>query len=68
MYMVLKDANGYPAHTFLNKMFISLSSSYFDFLGIAMFGGFALYLIFCVMKGNIKFGVRLVFFTFHPMK
>ena len=39
-----------------------------DFLGIACFGGFCMYLIFCVMKGNVKFGIRFIIFTFHPMK
>lgn len=66
--MVWRNANGYPLHTFLNRFFIKLGDSYFDFLGVAVFGGMALYLIWAVIKGNVKFGLRFVIFTFHPMK
>ena len=68
LFMVWRNANGYPLHTFLNRFFIKIGDSYFDFLGVAVFGGMALYLIWAVIKGNVKFGLRFVFFTFHPMK
>lgn len=68
LYLALRDANDYPVSTFLNKFFLTLESSAMSFMGVAAFGGFCLYLVFCVMKGNVKFGIRFVIFTFHPMK
>ncbi len=68
VYLVLTNDNGFPLHPFLNKLIVYLEESYFDFVGIAVFGGLALFLIWCVMKGNIKFGTRFLIFSFHPMK
>jgi len=68
LFLVWRDVNGYPLHTFLNRFFIKLGDSYFDFLGIAAFGGMGLYLIWTVIKGELKFGLRFTFFNFYPMK
>lgn len=38
-------------------------------VGVALFGAFNLYLLLCVVKGCLKFGMRIfVFFSIHPMK
>ena len=68
VYLILENEKGFPLHPFLNKVIIYLETSYFDFVGIAVFGGLALFLIWCVMKGNIKLGTRFMIISFHPMK
>jgi LMBR1 domain-containing protein 1 len=41
----------------------------FGLFGTIAYGIFAFYLLWCVFKGNFKFGLRIPFlFTIHPMK
>ncbi|EFA76425.1 LMBR1-like conserved region-containing protein [Heterostelium album PN500] len=57
-----------PFFPFLNNMMISLDNAW-GFLGTITYGVYAFYLLFCVVKGNFKFGLRLFFlFPIHPMK
>jgi len=57
-----------PISPFLNIMFIALDQV-FGLFGTAMYGLFSMYLLFCVLKGNFKFGLRIPFiFAVHPMR
>jgi len=59
--------NGVPLNTFLNKMFIDLEMYNVNFLAVFFFGFFTLYLLWCVIKGNMVFNMPWIF-SFHPMK
>lgn len=53
---------------FLNTMLFSMDGIW-SFFGIIFFGIFSMWLMWCVIKGNFKFGMRVPFiFTLHPMK
>eukprot|EP01133_Synstelium_polycarpum_P003939 gene3939-4560_t len=57
-----------PFHPFLNNLVVSLDNAW-GFLGTIVYGLFSFYLLFCVVKGNFKFGLRLFFlFPIHPMR
>eukprot|EP01132_Coremiostelium_polycephalum_P005895 gene5895-7340_t len=57
-----------PFHPFLNDLVIALDRAW-GFLGVIVYGLFSFYLLFCVVKGNFKFGLRLFFlFPIHPMR
>lgn len=51
----------------LNIVLIQLDEA-FTLLGVIAYGIFAYYLLLCTFKGQIKFGLRVVFFQIHPMK
>eukprot|EP01130_Rhizamoeba_saxonica_P002030 TRINITY_DN11836_c0_g1_i1.p1 TRINITY_DN11836_c0_g1~~TRINITY_DN11836_c0_g1_i1.p1 ORF type:complete len:475 (-),score=43.32 TRINITY_DN11836_c0_g1_i1:53-1477(-) len=58
-------ANIYP---FLNYFFLAMDGV-LSFFGVVIFGIFSFYLLFCVIKGNFKFGIRVPFlYSFNPMK
>jgi len=64
LYLVVRP----PASPFLNQMFIDLDNT-FGLFGTIAYGVFAFWLLWCVIKGNFKFGLRIpFFFTIHPMK
>jgi len=68
LYVVPVSLNKPPIHPFLNAFFIVLDSA-FGLFGTAAYGLFSFYLLWCVYKGNFKFGVRIPFlFQIHPMK
>ena len=53
----------------LNKVFIWLEFSVARFISTIFFAALTIYMLFCVIKGNIKFGLRLFFIMkIHPMK
>jgi LMBR1 domain-containing protein 1 len=52
---------------FLNTFFIALDQT-FSLFGTVAYGIFSFYLLWAVMKGLFRLGVRLLFFTVHPMK
>lgn len=56
-----------PQTTFLNGYFVALDR-FFPLFGTLTYAIFALYLLFCVIKGNVKFGLRVFFFQIHPMQ
>lgn len=56
-----------PAPQFLNDFFIALDSV-FPLFGTLSYGAFAFYLLFCVLKGCLKFGLRCFCMTIHPMQ
>jgi len=57
-----------PASPFLNQMFVKLDDA-FSLFGTVAYGVFSFYLLWAVIKGNFKFGLRVFLFcTIHPMK
>lgn len=53
---------------FLNAMLFSMDGIW-SFFGIIFFGLYSMWLMWCVIKGNFKFGMRVPFiFSLHPMK
>lgn len=63
MYLVLTP----PASSFLNIIFVNLDKA-FSMLGTIAYGVFAFWLLWCVIKGNFKFGLRLIFIPIYPMR
>jgi LMBR1 domain-containing protein 1 len=59
--------NTMGANAFLNTMLINLDTS-FSLLGVIAYAIFAFYLLWATFKGQIKIGMRLLFFQIHPMK
>ena len=52
--------NGRPGVSFLARMYIFFNDHDVAFLSFLIFSILSLYLLFCVFKGNFKFGVRLL--------
>jgi len=62
-----------PFYPFLNKFFIDLeelgsNNSNFPLFGVIAFAVYAFYLLWCVLKGNFKMGIRLAFWKIYPME
>jgi len=54
---------------FIDAIFSACEGSGIYPLGVALFALFTFYLLICVVKGCLKFGMRLFFlFSIHPMK
>ena len=69
LFVLAPGWDDFPSSPFLNKVLTDLEESGVNFLGTAIFAFLSLYLLWCVQKGNIKFGLRIPFiFTVHPMK
>ncbi|EGC35822.1 hypothetical protein DICPUDRAFT_54958 [Dictyostelium purpureum] len=65
IYMITQPE---PFHPFLNSLVMALDDAW-SFLGTIVYGLLSFYLLFCVIKGNFKFGLRLFFlFPIHPMR
>ena len=61
--------NGRPGYPFLSHLLIYFQDHEVSFLSFFLFTILCLYLLFCLIKGNFKFGVRfLCCWTIHPMK
>ena len=61
--------NGRPGYPFLAYLFIFFQDHSIAFLSFAFFAIFCLYLLFCTIKGNFKFGVRILCcWSIYPMK
>lgn len=59
-----------PTH-FLNVMFIDLETFIpgFPLIGVLFFAFYSLYLLWCAVKGNFRFGLRIpLFFKIYPME
>jgi LMBR1 domain-containing protein 1 len=54
-----------PIAPFLNEM-LNMTKDV-PILGIGLYSMFIFYLLGCVLKGNAKLGMRLIFFTIHPL-
>ena len=61
--------NGRPGYPFLARMYIFFNDHDVAFLSFLIFSILSLYLLFCVIKGNFKFGVRILCcWEIFPMK
>ena len=61
--------NGRPGYPFLSYLLIYFQDNQISFLSFFIFAILCLYLLFCMIKGNFKFGVRILCcWTIHPMK
>lgn len=56
-----------PLSQFLNQYFIQFDE-WFPLFGVVSVAIFVLYLLFCVVAGNFKLGVRFLCVELHPMK
>jgi len=58
-----------PIYSFLNILLLYFQNMGLGFLSSAIFSIFCLYLLWATIKGNLKFGVRVMCcFDTHPMK
>lgn len=68
MYIVITP-NGKPIYPLINNLLVYLTDNNISFLATAIFAVFCLYLLLATIKGNVKFGLRILFlFSIHPMK
>lgn len=66
-YIIWKE-NGIPKNLVINTVLLWLDSGASRILAIIMFTFFALYIMWAAMKGNLKVGIRLIFFKFYTLK
>jgi len=62
-----------PYYPFLNNFFITLeqvggANSGFPLFGVIAFAIYGFYLLWCVVKGNFKLGIRIAFWKIYPME
>ena len=68
LYIIITK-NGRPIHQFLNIALVKLTDLNLSFLAICLFIVLSLYLLLITIKGNFKFGLRIMLFVeIHPMK
>lgn len=66
---VAKSVLNRPLLPFLNELLIKLDQSNASFLGTGIFFYLCIYIIWCVQKGTVRFGMRIPgCCRFHPMK
>lgn len=66
-FYILKD--GRPGYPFLSYLLIFFQDHDVSFLSFIVFSILTLYLLFCVIKGNFKFGVRILCcWSVYPME
>lgn len=70
IYVLVPQLDGGKVSTvFLNELFTSFESSGLYPVGVALYAVFNFYLLYCVVKGCMKFGMRVAFlFSIHPMR
>lgn len=69
LYVIVRQHVPLMETTFLNALFEAFEGPGLYPVGVALFGAFSLYLLLCVIKGCLKFGMRIfIFFSIHPMK
>ena len=67
-YIIIKK-NGRPLYSFLNIPLVKLTDVNLSFVAICIFTVLSLYLLIITVKGNFKFGLRIMILgTIHPMK
>lgn len=59
-----------PADPFLNTLFVTLTDKVpsFPLFGVLAFALWSFHLLFCVVKGNFRLGVRFLFIKLYPME
>ena len=69
IFYILITKNGKPFFTFLNVPLVKLTNANLSFLSICLFTLLSLYLLLITIKGNFKFGLRIMLLgEIHPMK
>ena len=69
IFYILIRKNGKPFFTFLNVPLVKLTDVNLSFLSICIFTVLSLYLLLITIKGNFKFGLRIMLLgEIHPMK
>lgn len=69
LYVLVPGVSGSAGVPFLNSLFTALEGGGLYPLGVSFFAVFNLYLLLCVLKGCLKFGMRILFFfSIHPMR
>eukprot|EP00927_Polykrikos_kofoidii_P085490 TRINITY_DN9316_c1_g1_i1.p1 TRINITY_DN9316_c1_g1~~TRINITY_DN9316_c1_g1_i1.p1 ORF type:complete len:527 (+),score=81.84 TRINITY_DN9316_c1_g1_i1:163-1743(+) len=71
LYIVSKQLtpDNKPVTIFLNALLSVLESTGFYPIPVSVFAVFTLYLLLCVVRGCLKFGMRVFFlFSIHPMR
>ena len=67
-YIIIKR-KGRPLFKFLNIPLVKLTDANLSFLAICIFTVLSLYLLLITIKGNFKFGIRIMILgSIHPMK
>jgi LMBR1 domain-containing protein 1 len=64
-YIAFSIAGNNYISPFLNDMIVAVSK--IPIIGIVFYGMFAFHLLFCVIKGVTKVGMKLLVITLHPM-
>lgn len=68
LYIIIK-IDGVPLFGFLNVPLVKLCDANLSFLSILIFVVMTFYLLICTVKGNFKFGLRIMILgQIHPMK
>lgn len=71
LYVVVRNItpDGVPSTTFLNDILSGFEAVGMYPMSVAFFAVFNLYLLLCVVRGCLKFGMRIFFlFSIHPMR
>ncbi len=70
LFFVIIHVNGKASTNLLNDVLIFFEFSLARFIGMIIFAALGLYLLMTTIKGNIKFGLRILifFFPIYPMK
>jgi LMBR1 domain-containing protein 1 len=67
MFVIIPDNK--PIYPLINNLLLYFQDHGVSFLSYLFFGLFCLYLLWATVKGNTKFGLRVIFcFAIHPMK
>ncbi|KAI9333004.1 hypothetical protein BDR26DRAFT_1010377 [Obelidium mucronatum] len=66
LFLIPTMFGGVSFSLFLNDFFAGVSP--IPFIGTAFYALFSFYLLLCVIKGNSKLGMRIVFITIHPLR
>lgn len=66
---MILEKDGKPLFNFLNSVLDLFEFENITFFSTIFFSAFSLYMLWCTLKGLIKFGLRLfIVFPIHPMK
>eukprot|EP01066_Platyproteum_vivax_P015762 Platyproteum_vivax@DN6926_c0_g1_i3.p1 len=69
VYMLARKNGGWvPVNLMLNNMLIGMENTGFSLLAVVFFCLLIFYLMLCVVKGCLKFGLRLFIVPIHPFK
>ncbi len=67
IYSLTKAATGKAVSPFLNSAFVG-GERFFPMITLALYSIFVLWLLWCVLRGYVKIGLRAVTVPLHPLK